>query len=455
MLKHPHATQQNTRPLATTRLEEPFIMPSSSPNKSSSSKSSPTKTPSKAGPSARPKSRPTPSPRSQPGPSSAGSTPHPARSRPPTGGPQAAPWSNSKQRETSALPAECWINIFQQMSEEDNEDNCNVFEVMHANANIPEGDEIETPPFDGSLTVLPRGRREALWNPPPSSHRAITQVNRGLRHAALTVGAFIFGPGEHDPDPNPDEAGGFYFRWDSDILFLDMDFWRAHFYYLEACYTKYQADRTDWEEKVIEAGTIQGVGPQPEWDDYDPEILPAMLKSHKAKVKHIGLPHRMIWAESTYNEVFRDMYHHFPGVEYIWIYRPSFSKRPKGVSNEIHMSVSRLSVDDKQHLNIRKYFEVWEDPNTGALTQGPTISNVALKHANMLRYKKSWIRDPDVAPKAIRFRRHTQYRPSFPYGVELPEDPNAVEMWDYFDAGTDLDVDSEFESEDDDDDDDA
>jgi hypothetical protein len=392
-------------------------------------------------PSPRSKARSSASPRAKAGPSTAG----------PSVAPSSPPKPKPQPRETAALPVECWVNIFQQISEDYNEVNTNVFSVIHANATLPRHASVHTGPHDGRITVLPNSRRHALWNPPPKGHGAVTKVNKGLRNAALTHGGFIFGPGEHDPNPNPDEAGGVYFRWDSDILFLDMDFWRTHFEYQDACYNTWLADRDNWEDQIIRR--VPAAARAPDWQDYDPEILPAMLPSHKEQVKHIGLPHRFIWSEARYTEVLNHVYHFFPSVEYFWIYRGNYGKRPKGVGNDVHMSVSKLSLDDKHHLNIRKYFEVWEDPNTGNLARGPPTPNIALKHANELRYKRRWMRDPDVAPRAIRFRRFMTYRPGFPYGYAMPEDPSFVQMLDYFDGDTDLDADSEFDPDDDSDDD--
>jgi hypothetical protein len=155
---------------------------------------------------------------------------------------------------------------------------------------------------------------------------------------------------------------------------------------------------------------LEFLAPAPESLDYIPRLLPTLLDSHKAKIRHIGLPHRLIWAGSTYRQMLHEVYTTFPNVQYFWIYRHNCAKRLADVGTEVRLSVDRFSVGEKHLLNIRKYVPIYEDW-TGNLVEDNEVPAVALKHSNELKFSNVFRRNPDVRPRAIRFRRYTTYRP--------------------------------------------
>ncbi|KAK0616187.1 hypothetical protein B0T14DRAFT_567810 [Immersiella caudata] len=349
---------------------------------------------------------------------------------------------------TAALPEECWVNIFEQISEKENEVSCNVFHVAHPASGLDEDDEDGNPPDRSTLqNFIPARASEALWRMPAKHHGAITQVNRGLRKAALTHGAFIFGPGG---EANPNTPGGVYFRWDHDILWLDWTFWAQHFDYEDECHEKWMDDQDTWDDNLERWGVGSLISPRfphpkPRWANYSPAVLPALLKSHKNKIQHIGLPHQLVWAQLGFRRMFEAVYKNFPNVEYFWIYEHNWAKRPRGVDNDVYLTVDKLSVGEKHHLNIRKYHEQVENTTNGQISNGREIKARALKHANHLRRKSWWKRNPDVAPRAVRFRRITLYRPFYyPDGEERVETPRYVETMHIWDADSALDADSSF-----------
>ncbi|KAK0644648.1 hypothetical protein B0T16DRAFT_418028 [Cercophora newfieldiana] len=333
----------------------------------------------------------------------------------------------------AALPAELWVNIFNQLSDENDELNTNIFNVTHPTLSNPTLAD-EHGPFDGRVVELPLTQYEALWNQPgrvPKHRAAQTKTSSGLRTAALQYGSFLFGGSDYSPH------GGVYFRYDSDILFLDVSFWEHHFYHRHKCIKNYRKQKAKWERAPPATR-----GPPLKKRDYIPTILPALTDTQRRSILHIGLPHRWLWSEARYSPVLEETYKYFPNIQYVWIYKQNYGKRPKGVARDTHLAVERLSVGEKHNLNIRKHWPIVEDPTTHRMNRGWEEVAVTLKRTNELKYPNQWLRDPDVPPKAIRYRRLTAYRPGYPWGDEKPP-PAMLEMMDYLDADTELDIDTD------------
>jgi len=192
------------------------------------------------------------------------------------------------------------------MSDEDNGLNTNVFHVVHE---AEGGRDIKLPAFQppnfSGVIDPPESWRQFLWSPVPNRHQGIIRTAQGLRRASLRRGAFLF---SLDGGEFPDD--GAYFRWNTDILFLDDAFWRTYDMYYTACVDKFRRDEHDW------LHNLNPEGPRPIRRHYYPEVLPDIQRDHKARIQHIGLPQTLVWSPRHYQLLFETVYENFPNVQY-------------------------------------------------------------------------------------------------------------------------------------------
>ena len=353
------------------------------------------------------------------------------------------------------FPNEIWLDILRKIGQGDRR----IFHLRYQHRTLTPGDT--------EWTLWPSSQHYA-----PTQH-AMTQVSRSIRELALAAadGAYIFGDDdeeeeeeEKDEDKKKDKKKylrmrksrrGYFFRWDSDILYFDYFFLRVYF-------GIFDAERYNWRQKLREwnelSPSVRATTKKPDYQaDYIPNILRLMKEDHKDAVRHIGLPVWVVYHSYHFLRTVRVMYREFPNLTDVWIFGEEYKARPAGLSRRTVLEMNDMTLYEKRALGVRKWMRPVEDTaSPGAWAPESWGFKVhehraeTLKNANKLRDGKfhresprntglSERSKPRIHFKMLRFYRGLGDRPY------VPDDPLAM---DPMDPDPVFDWDSEHDSED-------
>ena len=251
------------------------------------------------------------------------------------------------------FPNEMWLDILRKIGQ----DNRRIFHLQYQHP-----------------SPMPREARWLMW--PSSQHyaptqHAMTQVNRSIREMALAAadGAYIFGSDDEDDDKNGKTKNlkmrktrpGFFFRWDSDILYFDYFFLRVCFGIYSAHLFEYRQKLKGWNElSRFDRDTTE----KPDWGDFILDILWLMKDDHKNKVRHIGLPVWVMYHSIHFLRTVKVMYREFPNLTDVWIFGEEYKTRPPGLSRHTVLEMDDMTLYEKRAMGVRKWMRPVEDPTS-------------------------------------------------------------------------------------------
>jgi len=251
----------------------------------------------------------------------------------------------------------------------------------------------------------------------------------------------------HRPQSKRDEKKLADFN-DGDMIFLDTSFWQVHMRVSADLFRRFEQDVATWENSDKST-------PKPERKDYLKISMPSLARI-KPWVRHVGLPTSMIWSDVLYQTILQYVYNFFPNVLHFWFFSDDFLRIPEKNPRVDYpvLKTTVMSTAQKRIHGVRPWFRPLEPQGAAAAAAAATNNNnpehavmlyekleaKALKHANTLRMRGRWNRNPDEAPLSINFRiAQWQLDPPLAY-------PNDRTEYDAWNPHEDFDWDSDFEA---------